>query len=173
MILPVISGSAQAFGYVSFQQACKYEPSVVKINIILNLQIIITFVIDLLFISRDFRWTRVIGAALVFLAGCAIILGKVKRKGEKKEEPIAIAEPISEKIAIKSSSGKVEDTESLPKVVEPAPQKQPESQVDSESSEGIDSLEGIEEEDSQDQVQVKLPEVAIKFSSAQATKLGK
>ena len=181
MILPVIGGCVQAFGYISWKQACKYEPSVVKVNIILNLQIVITFVIDLLFISRVFEWTRVIGALFVFIGGCVIITSKVKRKGGKAEQASKKKE-IHEETVVKPETAKIamiEDPEISEKssvvspVVSPAQpemeslkakQLEPSIQLDI----SVDSNSGVEEFAPQDDSEkFTKPEVATVFSSTQ------
>lgn len=127
MLLPILSGTLQTMGFMSWTKSCKLEPSVVKINIIMNLQIIFTFAIDLLFISREFNWYRTIGAACVFIAGIVIILGKVKRKGgtQKTKETVPKMVPIpldSEKRELKASLKEI-DLASAKKNVQGEPKK--------------------------------------------------
>ena len=180
-ILPVLSGSLQAFGYIAWKQACKYEPSVVKVNIILNFQIIITFVIDLLLVSRDFKWTRIVGALCVFLGGCVIIMSKVKRKGSE-DQPVSqtvkkvtnlIEEPTSTSKLEVSPSQEEEAEDTLSPVVKPAQledveimAKDPVQPVDIDSEDSNDSVEQIDS----DKVHNEVPEVAIQFSDIQTKK---
>jgi hypothetical protein len=65
--------------------------------------------VDVLFISKEFSWYRIIGATIVFLAGCVIIISKVKRKGEEpkalevsqKQTSVAELVPNSERKELK------------------------------------------------------------------------
>ena len=84
-ILPMICAVIVCISYVCWYLACKYEKSMVRVTVILNLQIIFTYVADIFFVSRTFVLGNFLGALVVTIACLGIVSGKDSKDEEHKD----------------------------------------------------------------------------------------
>lgn len=105
-IIPFVCALSLVVGYSVWFLGSKYLKSLVTIAVLLNLQIVFTYILDILFVSKNFVWTNILGA--VFVVGSCLVITKEKAEKIESLKNDMMVKPLieeEEKVSTKDSNG--------------------------------------------------------------------